>query len=94
MPSRSGASLRCKVMTKHQTAWLGTAAAAEQLGIGLRTLYRVIDSGALPAYKIGRVIRLQQTEIDAYITRIRIRPGTLDHLYSAARVETAETTRT
>jgi excisionase family DNA binding protein len=47
-----------------------------------RTLYRFIDEGYLPAYKFGRVIRLKRDEVDAYIARCRIEPGTLQHLYA------------
>jgi excisionase family DNA binding protein len=61
--------------------WLSTAEAANRLGITPRTLYRFIDEGQLPAYRFGRVIRLQQREVDAFIERSRIQPGTLDHLY-------------
>jgi excisionase family DNA binding protein len=51
----------------------------------LRTLYRFIDEGQLPAYKMGRVIRLQAQEVDAFIERARIVPGTLEHLYPDPR---------
>ena len=51
------------------------------MGVTLRTLYRFIDEGQLPAYKMGRVIRLQAHEVDAFIKRARIVPGTLEHLY-------------
>jgi excisionase family DNA binding protein len=61
--------------------WLSTADAAERLGITARTLYRFIDEGQLPAYRFGRVVRLQQHEVDAFIQRSRIQPGTLKHLY-------------
>lgn len=61
--------------------WLSTAAAARRLGITPRTLYRFIDEGELPAYRFGRVIRLKQSDVDAYIERCRIEPGSLDHLY-------------
>jgi len=63
------------------TEWLGAPAAASLLGIGLKTLYCLINSGHLPAYKIGRVIRLRRTEVIAYVERCRIKPGTLGHLY-------------
>ena len=36
------------------TEWLGTPEAAERLGITQRTLYRLIDEGQVPAYKMGR----------------------------------------
>jgi excisionase family DNA binding protein len=55
------------------------------LGVTLRTLYRFIDEGQLPAYKMGRVIRLQVHEVDAFIERARIEPGTLEHLYPDPR---------
>ncbi|MGC8627094.1 MAG: helix-turn-helix domain-containing protein [Acidimicrobiales bacterium] len=65
--------------------WMGTPEACARLGVTLRTLYRFIDEGQLPAYKMGRVIRLQAHEVDAFIERARIRPGTLEHLYPDPR---------
>jgi excisionase family DNA binding protein len=64
-----------------EITWLSTAAAAKRLGITPRTLYRFIDQGDIPAYRFGRVIRLKQDEVDAFIDRARIEPGTLEHLY-------------
>lgn len=64
--------------------WLSSKEAARRLGITQRTLYRLIDEGQLPAYKLGRVIRLQQAEVDAFIEAARIRPGELEHLYPHA----------
>lgn len=64
-----------------EIVWLSTADAAHRLGITPRTLYRFIDEGQLPAYRFGRVIRLQRTEVDAFIQASRIQPGTLEHLY-------------
>src|SRR5579875_2577364 len=61
--------------------WMGTPEACARLGVTLRTLYRFIDEGQLPAYKMGRVIRLQAAEVDEFIARMRIVPGTLEHLY-------------
>lgn len=58
--------------------WLSTGEAAEILGLTLRTVYRLIDSGALPAYRFGRVIRIQETHLLDYIERSRIQPGALD----------------
>jgi excisionase family DNA binding protein len=58
--------------------WLNTAETARRLGITPRTLYRFIDDGQLPAYRFGRVIRLKESEVDAFIERCRIVPGTLD----------------
>ncbi len=68
-----------------QIKWMGTPEACTRLGVTLRTLYRFIDEGQLPAYKMGRVIRLQAHEVDAFIERARIAPGTLEHLYPDPR---------
>ena len=61
--------------------WLSTKDAAERLGITLRSLYRFIDEGMVTAYKFGRVIRLQQGDVDRFIESSRIAPGSLEHLY-------------
>ena len=45
--------------------WLSTQEAARRLGITTRTLYRFVDQGELPAYRMGRVIRLQASDVDA-----------------------------
>jgi excisionase family DNA binding protein len=61
-------------------SWLGTAAASEYLGITSRTLYRFVNDGLVPAYKMGRVIRFRIHELDAFIESTRIQPGDLDNL--------------
>ncbi len=61
--------------------WLSTKEAAAQLGVTLRSLYRFIDEGDLVAYKFGRVIRLQQRDVERFIEASRIAPGSLEHLY-------------
>lgn len=68
-------------VTSDEIVWMSTQEAARRLGITTRTLYRFVDEGALPAYKMGRVFRLQQADVDAFIERSRIAPGTLEHLY-------------
>lgn len=60
--------------------WLTVLEAAKALGITNRTLYTLIDNGSLPAYKIGRVIRLRRHEVDAFIEAARVKPGELAHL--------------
>jgi excisionase family DNA binding protein len=65
--------------------WLSTREAAERLGITLRTLYRFIDEGQLPAYKFGRVIRLKEGDLDSFVESSRIEPGSLEHLYPEVR---------
>jgi excisionase family DNA binding protein len=61
--------------------WLSTKDASERLGITLRSLYRFIDEGDLVAYKFGRVIRLQESDVERFIVASRISPGSLEHLY-------------
>ncbi len=61
--------------------WMTTKEASELLGITLRSLYRFIDEGDLVAYKFGRVIRIQQSDVDRFIDASRIAPGSLEHLY-------------
>ena len=65
----------------NELQWRGTKQAASYLGVAPRTLYRLIDQGAIPAYHMGRVIRVQQEDLDAFMERARIQPGSLRHLY-------------
>ncbi len=58
--------------------WMSTDETAKFLGISSRTLYRFIDDGTLPAYRLGRVIRLQRTEVLEFIDSCRIVLGTLN----------------
>lgn len=69
------------------TRWLSTAEASDRLGVTLRTLYRLVDEGRLPAYKIGRVIRVKEEDVDAFIDSVRIQPGTLGHLYPEPKTD-------
>ena len=65
--------------------WMSTKEAAEHLGVTLRSLYRFIDAGRLPAYKFGRVIRVKTDDVDRFIESCRITPGDLEHLYPPRR---------
>lgn len=68
-----------RVSDEHE--WLSTAQAAARIGVVTRTLYRMIDQGELPAYRIGRVLRLKAADIDRFIEACRVEPGTLAHLH-------------
>lgn len=74
--------------------WMSTQEAAARIGITTRTLYRRIDEGDVSAYKIGRLIKLRRSEVDAFIDAHRIKPGDLTHLYpeltAALASETSE----
>lgn len=60
---------------------MGTTDAHEYLGVTLRTLYKMIDEGRLPAYKLGRVIRIKRKDVEAFVEQARIKPGELGHLH-------------
>lgn len=60
---------------------MGTTAAANYLGVYPRTIYKLIDRGAFPAYQIGRVIRIRRQDLDGFLEVSRIEPGSLAHLY-------------
>lgn len=74
-------------MAADEVDWLSTAQAARALGITTRTLYRFVDDGSLPAYKMGRVIRIKRSDLDTFIERSRIEPGSLEHLYPPRKGE-------
>jgi excisionase family DNA binding protein len=64
-----------------EPVWLGTQDAARQLGITARTLYRLINEGEIPAYQLGRVLRLRLSDVEAFLESARVQPGDLEHLY-------------
>ncbi len=61
--------------------WLGAPGAAEYLGVTLRTVYKFVDQGDIPAYKLGRVFRIRRSDLDDFLERCRVQPGELAHLY-------------
>jgi excisionase family DNA binding protein len=61
--------------------WMSTRDAAAYLGITPRTVYKLIDTDQLRAYRFGRVIRIRGGDLDTFIDSARIQPGTLAHLY-------------
>ncbi len=77
----TGPPLLPSVAVGGATRWLSTKEASQYLGVNLRTLYRFIDEGELPAYKFGRVIRLKENDLEHFVESSRIMPGTLEHLY-------------
>ncbi len=68
-------------MDREEIVWMSTQEAARRLGVTPRTLYRFVDEGTLAAYKMGRVFRLKQADVDAFIDAARVAPGSLEHLY-------------
>lgn len=43
--------------------------AMEYLGIGENTLYRLLNSGELGAFRIGRIWKIPRKELDKYIDK-------------------------
>jgi len=74
-------------MTDTESQWLNTDDAAKRLGITTRTLYRFIDKGEITAYRFGRVFRLKEHDVAAFIESCRVEPGTLSHLYPDGQSE-------
>jgi excisionase family DNA binding protein len=64
-----------------RSGWLSSSEAAAFLGVSQRTVYSLIDAGDIPAYRVGRVIRVRTQELEAYRSSVRIAPGTLRHLH-------------
>jgi len=64
-----------------QNRWLSSKEASDLLGVNLLTLYRFIDEGHVVAYKFGRVIRVKEADVTAFVEASRIVPGSIAHLY-------------
>ena len=77
-------------MAGDEIVWMSTREAARRLGVTARTLYRFVDEGALPAYQMGRVYRIKQSDVDAFIEQARIPPGSLEHLYPERKTTASE----
>lgn len=43
---------------------------AEQMGFSERKVYRLIEHGHLPSFKIGHDRRIKQADIDEYLNRL------------------------
>jgi putative molybdopterin biosynthesis protein len=56
-------------MNAERSGWLSANQACGRLRISRPTLLRLIDRGELPAYRIGRRIRLLVEDVDAYERR-------------------------
>jgi excisionase family DNA binding protein len=61
-------------MNSPASGWLSANQACRRLGVSRRTLLRLIDEGALPAYRIGWMIRLQVADVEAFQRSRRPRP--------------------
>ena len=50
-----------------QEPWASVEDVAKHLGIARDTVYRWIDSKALPAHKIGRLWKFKLSEVDEWV---------------------------
>ena len=46
---------------------------AEQLQVSPRTVRRLVDAGKLAVTRIGRAVRVAETDLAAYLRRARVR---------------------
>ena len=60
--------------------WLSVERAGRALGIGVHTVYGLINRGELVAYRIGRVYRIRREDIAVFLESARVKPGDLQHL--------------
>lgn len=51
---------------------LSTEAAAELLGVRAPTVRSLIELGELPAYRVGRVIKVRPEDLEAYLHANRV----------------------
>lgn len=54
---------------------LSTADVVELLGVDAAIVYRLVDTGELPAYRIGPALRFRRREVDAYLAHRQQPPG-------------------
>ena len=55
--------------------FLTTEEVLEYLQVNLRTVYRLIKAGEMPAVRVGRLWRFRKRDIDAWLDRQRTRPS-------------------
>jgi len=51
-------------MSEH---WVSVEQIAEHLGVTRDSIYRWIDRKGLPAHRVGRLWKFQQSEVDAWV---------------------------
>jgi excisionase family DNA binding protein len=59
-------------VTAPQPNSLSVREVSDQLGVSRMTIYRLIDSGDLTAYRIGRSIRVWPADVNRYLRGARI----------------------
>jgi excisionase family DNA binding protein len=58
--------------------WLTTVQAAKWLGVGQKSVLKLVNDGRIRGYRVGdRTIRLRKSDIDAYLEQSIVEPGSL-----------------
>ncbi len=73
--------------------FLTTEEVLEYLQVNLRTVYRLIKAGKIPAVRVGRQWRFRKRDIDAWLDSQRARGGSRPAPATPARPATAGNTR-
>jgi len=50
--------------------WLSLQEAADHVGMSVKTLRRMISAGNLPAYRLGKAVRIKPEDLEATLQRI------------------------
>ncbi len=61
-----------------QEPWVSVEDVAEHLGIAKDTVYRWIESKALPAHRIGRLWKFKLSEVDQWVRSCGAIEGAVD----------------
>ena len=56
------------------TDWLTPKDAAGVLGVSLKTVRRLYESGELPAFKVSTRVQIRREDADAYLESCRVEP--------------------
>ena len=51
--------------------WLTLAEVAAWLKVGRTTVYRLITSGAVPSYRVGRSVRVRRADVEGWLEETR-----------------------
>jgi excisionase family DNA binding protein len=47
--------------------WMSVSEIAEHLGVAAITIYRWLEKGQIPAHRVGKQWRFNQSEVDAWV---------------------------
>jgi excisionase family DNA binding protein len=74
-----GAGGLTRVESNESAALFSVRQVAEQLGVHPETVRRLIHDGRLVAVRVGRVLRIDSSELDGFLARQRVKPDRLAH---------------